>query len=405
MRYLPLLLVPLLVVMMVFPGTLMAYGPTVDLLTTSNFAVLASSTITNVPTTNISGDAGVNIGINTAGSIDGGIVLNGVGTTHVNDAVAIQAQTDLVTVYNDAAGRTNTAIVPVELGGTTLTSGVYSSGGVLQITGTLTLDAQGDPNAVFIFKSTATLETAVGSSVNLINGARYCRVFWVVPSSATLGANSTFVGHIFAMTSITANSGATIQGQLLARTGAVTLSANNILNGVCPTYSGGILTIYKVDSAGNPIVATTPALSAAFNIYTNSADVGVNPPFQAGSTIQDTNFFNVSLPNGTYYVAEKTAPEGYSIDTNVQGVTITGADKTLTFTNGSSGGSVSSGAANTTVGTSTTTTPTTVTSTVTGGQLPKTSTSWYNILFAGIVITLIGGAASLWIIQRKRVNA
>ena len=274
MRFIPLLLTPLLVAMMVLPGTLMAYGPTVDLLSTSNFAVLANTAITNVPTTNISGDAGVDIGVASGSAIDGGIVLNGVGTTHSNDALAIQAQTDLVTVYNDAVGRTDTATVPVELGGTTLTSGVYSSGGVLQITGTLTLDAQGDPNAVFIFKSTATLITASGSNVSLINGARYCRVFWVVPSSATLGVSSTFVGHIFAMASITANSGATIQGQLLARTGAVTLNANTITNGICAAIAAAEEEVIE-EKAAEEITVTGGEIPITSTPWYNVLLVGV----------------------------------------------------------------------------------------------------------------------------------
>ncbi|MHB8128984.1 MAG: ice-binding family protein [Mobilitalea sp.] len=123
-------------------------------------------------------------------------------------------------------------------GGTTLTPGVYdSSDGTFQITGTLTLDAQGDPEGVFIFKTASTLITASDSNINLTNSARFCRTFWKVGSSATLGTNSRFVGHIFAMESITANNGATIQGQLLARTGAVTLDNNIITNGICEVLS------------------------------------------------------------------------------------------------------------------------------------------------------------------------
>lgn len=158
------------------------------------------------------------------------------GVYHIADDAARKAKDDLITAYNDAAGRGPVTIIPTQLGNQTLLPGVYASAdGTFNITGTLTLSAQGDPNAVFIFKTASTLVTASSSVVSLIGGARYCRVFWQVGSSATLGTNSTFVGHIMAMESITATTGAFIQGQLMARTAAVTLDTNTIVNGFCPT--------------------------------------------------------------------------------------------------------------------------------------------------------------------------
>ena len=142
------------------------------------------------------------------------------GAVHLSDAVAQLAKDDLVIAYNDANGRTPVMRIPTELGGTILTPGTYDSAdGTFQITGTLTLDAQGDPDGVFVFKTASTLITASDSNIKLINSARFCRTFWAVGSSATLGTSSHFVGHIFALTSITANTGATVQGQLLARNG------------------------------------------------------------------------------------------------------------------------------------------------------------------------------------------
>ena len=231
MRFIPLLLTPLLVVMMVVPATLVAAGqPTVELGTTSSFAVLAGETITNTGPTTITGDVGLHPGSAFTGQET--VTLNG--ALHLADAVALQAKNDLVTAYNDAAGRTPVTTIPTELGGTTLTPGTYNSAdGTFGITGTLTLDAQGDPDAVFVFQTASTLITASGSSINLINGAQFCRIFWKVGSSATLGTNSNFMGHIFALTSITATTGATVQGQLLARNGSVTLDTNTISNGLC----------------------------------------------------------------------------------------------------------------------------------------------------------------------------
>lgn len=152
------------------------------------------------------------------------------------DAKALVAKNDLVQAYNDSDERKSVNRIPTELGGTTLTPGTYDSAdGTFKINGTLTLDAKGDPDAVFIFKTASTLITASGSNVNLINKAQFCQTIWKVGSSATLGTNSHMVGHVLALTSITANTGARVLGQLLARNGAVTLDANTIANGVSAT--------------------------------------------------------------------------------------------------------------------------------------------------------------------------
>ncbi|WP_084117130.1 ice-binding family protein [Alkalibacter saccharofermentans] len=229
------LILALSLILLLMPASVVASEPTVGLGTTESFAVLAGTTITNTGSTVISGDAGGNIGVSPGSSVTGfppGTVQDG--TIHLNDAEAIQAQADLVTAYNDAAGRPVTSdMTGQDLGGMTLTPGVYFFSSSAQLTGTLTLDAQGDPEAVFIFQIGSTLTTASNSRVSLINGAQYCRVFWQVGSSATLGTSTEFVGHIFALTDITANTNATVQGQLLARNGAVTLDSNTITNGTC----------------------------------------------------------------------------------------------------------------------------------------------------------------------------
>src|SRR5665811_187452 len=259
MRTVPLLLPLLLTVMLVVPAAAMAAQPPVDLGTTSSFAVLAGSTITNTGPTTINGDAGGDVGLYPGASFTGQSSVTLTGTVHLADDAARVAKDDLAAAYNDAAGRTPVRRIPTELGGSTLLPGVYdSASGTFQITGTLTLDAQGDPNAVFIFKSASTLITASNSNVNLLNGARYCRVFWQVGSSATLGVNSHFVGHIFAFTSITANKGATVQGQLLARNGAVTLDTNTITNGLCPTIATTTTTTSSSSTTSTvPVSSTT----------------------------------------------------------------------------------------------------------------------------------------------------
>jgi hypothetical protein len=155
------------------------------------------------------------------------------GTIHATDAVALQAQSDLTTAYDDAAGRSPAAAVSADLGGSTLTQGVYNSASSLGLTGTLTLDAEGDANAVFIFQAGSTLTTASGSHVNLVNGAQPCNVFWQVGSSATLGTGSVFTGNVLALTSISVTDGVTVAGRLLARNGAVTLINDRVTAAHC----------------------------------------------------------------------------------------------------------------------------------------------------------------------------
>lgn len=208
----------------------MAQAP-VGLGTAEPFAVLAGSTITNTGPSVINGDLGLDPGTEVTGFPPG--TVNG--ARHVNNAVARQAKVDLVTAYNDAAGRPFTATLPPDVGGRILTPGVYRTGSVpsLGLTGPLTLDAQGNPNAVFIFQIESTLTTATDSRVNLINGAQACNVFWQVGSSATLGTRTAFKGNILALTSISVNDAVTVDGRLLARNGAVTLINDTVTRARC----------------------------------------------------------------------------------------------------------------------------------------------------------------------------
>lgn len=212
----------------------------VDLGTASNYGVLAGSTVTNTGSSTITGDVGVSPGLAITGFPPG--LVNG--TIHAGDASALQAQNDLTTAYNDAAGRAPTGTIATgTLGGLTLVAGTYSSAGfALDLTGVITLNAQGNANAVWIFQAGSSLITASNSSVLLINGAQACHVFWQVGSSATLGTNSSFQGNILANTSITANTGAVITGRLLARNGAVTLDTNTILEAICAQLVQGSTT-------------------------------------------------------------------------------------------------------------------------------------------------------------------
>lgn len=204
------------------------------LLTAANFTVMAGSAITNTGPTKITGNLAISPGV--ASSVTGfppGIVT---GAKDYNNAAAIKAQTDLVTAYNDAAGATPFKDMSgVNLGGKTLTPGVYHFSSSAQLTGTLTLDGQGSTNPTFIFQIGSTLTTASGSRVVLRNGAGACAVFWQVTSSATLGKTTSFQGNLIALTSITLTTGATIGvgggvngGRALARNAALTLDRNVI---------------------------------------------------------------------------------------------------------------------------------------------------------------------------------
>ncbi|MFF3412826.1 ice-binding family protein, partial [Streptomyces sp. NPDC002742] len=164
------------------------------------------------------------------------------GTQHSADAVALQAKSDLVAAYNDAAGQATDFALPPDAGGLTLVPGVYTSQSTLGLTGTLTLDAQGDPNAVWVFQVGSGLTTASASQVLLVNGASPCNVYWQIGSSATLGTSSTFVGSILALTSISATTGTSIDGRALARNGSVTLDTNRITLPTCGTGTTGATT-------------------------------------------------------------------------------------------------------------------------------------------------------------------
>ncbi len=194
--------------------------------TAQTFAVLGGSTVTNTGATTVYGNLGVDPGLAVTG-FPPGLVAGG--TIHTGDAVALQAQNDTTTAYNTLAGQALTAdLTGQDLGGMTLTAGVYHFSSSAQLTGALTLDAQGDPNAVFIFQIGSTLTTASNSSVLVINGALDCNIFWQVGSSATLGTTTAFKGNILALTSITLNTGALVSGRALARNAAVTMDDNNV---------------------------------------------------------------------------------------------------------------------------------------------------------------------------------
>jgi len=203
--------------------------------TACGVGILAGSTVTNTGPSHVTGDVDVSPGTAITGFDNAGGPGTITGSYHAGDATAAQAQLDLTTAYNDAAGAAGGQAIPADIGGETLFPGVYKTSISLGITGNLTLDAQGDPNAVWIFQIGSTLTTAAGNSqVILSGGAQAQNVFWQVGSSATLGTNTIFEGTIMAQASITLTTGATLNGRALARTGAVTLDNNQVNVPPCP---------------------------------------------------------------------------------------------------------------------------------------------------------------------------
>ncbi len=207
-----------------------AQASPVNLATASPFVALGGSTVTNTGPSVLNGDLGVSPGTSLVG-FGMPAVVNG--ATHNNDAVASQAQSDLTTAYNVAAEQ---PVAPAndlsgtDLGNRTLTAGAYRYTSSAQLTGALTLDAQGNPNAQFVFEINSALITAPASSVVLVNGASPCNVYWQVGSSATLDTTTAFQGNLMALTSISLNNGASVIGRLLARNGQISL-INNVLEG------------------------------------------------------------------------------------------------------------------------------------------------------------------------------
>ena len=233
-----------------------AAATAIDLGTATSFAVLAGSGITNTGATTITGD----LGSFPTPSMTGFDTVTLAGANHGGDAVTQEAKNSLTAAYNQAFASAPATSVATELGGRTLTPGTYH-GNTLGITGALTLDTQGDPNAVFVFQTDSTLITASASTVVVLGGAIACNVFWQVGSSATFGANSTLVGSVLADTSISAGDGATFEGRLLARGGAVTLQHNTITARTC--VAGAVAPTADATTTGDITGGVTPAATSA----------------------------------------------------------------------------------------------------------------------------------------------
>jgi hypothetical protein len=287
-----------------------AHAASIGMGTDASFSVLGGSTVTNTGPSVLAADLGVSPGTALPGFSSATIG----GAVHANDAVAAQAQVDLVTAYNDAAGRPTSANVSADLGGSRLDPGVYTSASSLGLTGQLTLDAHGDPNAVFVFQAGSTLITASNSSVLLVGSAQGCNVFWQVGSSATLGTNTHFNGTIMALTSIALQTGATLEGRALARNGAVTLDDNVITKSTCSTTPD--------TTGGTPGTTTTPGTPGT----TTGASGAPTPPEGTKTTTAAGVTTTVTTTNGVTTTTKTSTKNGVKTTTKTKtknGVTTT----------------------------------------------------------------------------------
>lgn len=369
-----------------------AQGTAPTLGTAQSFAVLGASTVTNTGPTVVTGDLGVAPGTAVVG-FPPGIVAGG--AIHAADAVALQAQQDTTTAYNTLAGEAcNTTYgVPTDLGGQTLIPGVYCFASSAGLTGALTLDAGGDPNAVFIFKIGSTLITASDASVVLINSASECKVFWQVGSSATLGTRTHFIGSILALASVTMTTNATLAGRALAQNGAVTMDTNTI----------------SIPTCASPPVNAPPVVGKSFAPPTIIAGgnatltLSLSNPNAAAATISAP--FSDSLPSGVVVsgVATNTcggvvtaAMGGSSVSVSGGSIPANGAcSMTVNVTAPLAGtyvNSIASGALQTSVGNNTT--PAVATLSVSPVANPKLAPPTLGKSFSPANITL-GGVSSV----------
>ncbi|HXN38740.1 MAG TPA: ice-binding family protein [Solirubrobacteraceae bacterium] len=271
---------------LLFASSALGATATVGLGTAASFSVLAGSTVTNTGPTTMFGDLGLYPGTSVTGA------PRVLGQTHVDDQVAIEAKNALTTAYTNAESRPPNGSAGTQLAGQTFSPGVYNaSESLLLSSGSVTLNAEGNPDAVFIFQIGSTLITGSNTTVSLVNGAQACNVFWQVGSSATLGSGTHFVGTIMASASITANTAATIHGRLLARTAAVTLEDNTITTSTCASSASG---------SGGGTETTTPVETEALEKATTGGGATTGA---AGTTAPGTTTGAGSSP-----VAATTTP-------------------------------------------------------------------------------------------------
>ncbi|WP_345444756.1 ice-binding family protein, partial [Actinoallomurus vinaceus] len=261
------------------------------------FAVLAGSAVSNTNLTVVIGDLGVSPGSTVTGFPPG--TING--TTHAGDSTAANAKADVVAAYNDLAARAPDATLPAELGNTTRTSGVYASTtGNFQINGTLTLDAQANPDAIFVFKA-ATLTAAMSSTITLTGGAQANNLYWVISDSATLETFTTFRGNLIAANAINVNSRANPIGRLFTLNNAITITGATSQPPTLIQLPDDRPTTTTVTSNNNPARTGEPVtFTATVQPTSGTLTPQGNVAFKDGNTVIGTDFFRSTTQPATF---------------------------------------------------------------------------------------------------------
>lgn len=294
----------------------------------STYAVLSGASVANTatgPVTTLRGDLGVSTAAQPTGFPPGVVT----GTTRVGSTAA-PAQADLVTAYNEVVGRTGGIAFSGDLAGLTLTPGLHSTAAAVSNTGTVTLDAGGDPNAVFVFQVGGALTMAAGAKVTLINGAQASHVFWQVNGAATVGAGAKFAGTVMALNAISMGAGTVVNGRALALNGAVSLNSNDFYSAPpVVTIAGG---------AAAATTDTTPMIGGTTNVEAP----GVVTVTIAGQTLTATpsgGLWSTSaaiLANGTYTVVTSVTDGAGNTGTATQQLTVDTVPPVVTIDGGSS---------------------------------------------------------------------
>jgi Ice-binding-like len=264
----------------------------------ASYSVLGGQSVTNTGATTMPGDLGVSPGNGTPITSVTGFppgMVGPPGMKHVVDAAAAQAQSDLTTAYTTTAGLPATATVGPDISNQTFTAGVYNASSALQYSGTVTLNAEDDPTAVFIFQVGSGLTVEGSSSVRLENDAQACNVFWQVGSSASLGATATttsFTGTIMALSSITMTDGVSVEGQALARNGDVTLGGDTF------TQPGCDLTPPTTTTTAGPATTTTTSPPASTTTTSPPASTTTTSPPASTTTTSPPSTTPITTAGG-----------------------------------------------------------------------------------------------------------